>query len=167
MKLKAIILATGLINCIAFSAQAVDTTITVTGRELPRTCTIGNGGNPNATVVLDNAYTSDLIAANSTSQWKNFSLTLTNCQNVNNVTATFGGTAENTNYYRNTGDATNIMVELQEQGNGNTPLKVGSTKVVTVSNGQATFNLKVRAVSKGNAGAGSINSQITVTYTYA
>lgn len=61
----------------------------------------------------------------------------------------------------------NIMVELQEQGNGNTPLKVGSTKVVTVSNGQATFNLKVRAVSKGNAGAGSINSQITVTYTYA
>ncbi|HIB9909431.1 type 1 fimbrial protein, partial [Escherichia coli] len=26
MKLKAIILATGLINCIAFSAQAVDTT---------------------------------------------------------------------------------------------------------------------------------------------
>lgn len=94
MKLKAIILATGLINCIAFSAQAVDTTITVTGRVLPRTCTIGNGGNPNATVVLDNAYTSDLIAANSTSQWKNFSLTLTNCQNVNNVTATFGGTAE-------------------------------------------------------------------------
>lgn len=72
MKLKAIILATGLINCIAFSAQAVDTTITVTGRVLPRTCTIGNGGNPNATVVLDNAYTSDLIAANSTSQWKNF-----------------------------------------------------------------------------------------------
>ena len=62
MKLKAIILATGLINCIAFSAQAVDTTITVTGRVLPRTCTIGNGGNPNATVVLDNAYTSDLIA---------------------------------------------------------------------------------------------------------
>lgn len=53
MKLKAIILATGLINCIAFSAQAVDTTITVTGRVLPRTCTIGNGGNPNATVVLD------------------------------------------------------------------------------------------------------------------
>lgn len=31
MKLKAIILATGLINCIVFSAQAVDTTITVTG----------------------------------------------------------------------------------------------------------------------------------------
>ncbi len=31
MKLKAIILATGLINCIAFSAQAVDSTITVTG----------------------------------------------------------------------------------------------------------------------------------------
>ncbi|MCN8102590.1 type 1 fimbrial protein, partial [Escherichia coli] len=28
MKLKAIILVTGLINCIAFSAQAVDSTIT-------------------------------------------------------------------------------------------------------------------------------------------
>ncbi|EON2058946.1 type 1 fimbrial protein, partial [Escherichia coli] len=39
MKLKAIILATGLINCIAFSAQAVDTTITVTGNVLQRTCT--------------------------------------------------------------------------------------------------------------------------------
>lgn len=47
------------------------------------------------------------------------------------------------------------------------PLESWFNKVVTVSNGQATFNLKVRAVSKGNAGAGSINSQITVTYTYA
>lgn len=36
MKLKAIILVTGLINCIAFSAQAVDSTITVTGNVLQR-----------------------------------------------------------------------------------------------------------------------------------
>lgn len=40
MKLKAIILATGLINCIVFSAQAVDTTITVTGNVLQRTCNV-------------------------------------------------------------------------------------------------------------------------------
>lgn len=44
MKLKAIILATGLINCIAFSAQAVDTTITVTGNVLQRTCNVRECG---------------------------------------------------------------------------------------------------------------------------
>ncbi|HAX8720999.1 TPA: S-fimbrial adhesin minor subunit SfaS, partial [Escherichia coli] len=54
MKLKAIILATGLINCIAFSAQAVDTTITVTGNVLQRTCNVPG----NVDVSLGNLYVS-------------------------------------------------------------------------------------------------------------
>lgn len=169
MKLKAIILATGLINCIAFSAQAVDSTITVTGNVLQRSCTIGGAGGPNQTVSLGDLYTSDLITNGSTSAWKIFKIEMTNCQNMSTVRATFSGSADNTDYYANAGTASNIMIELQDQSGQNIRYKPGSVKTVNVDTNtrRASFDLKVRAVSKGNAGAGSISSQITVTYTYA
>ncbi len=104
MKLKAIILATGLINCIAFSAQAVDTTITVTGNVLQRTCTTPKDIN----VPLGNLYTTDFPATGSTSQWKTFSLSLTNCQNTGRVQASFAGTQDGSGYFANNGSAGNI-----------------------------------------------------------
>ncbi|EIZ4424010.1 type 1 fimbrial protein, partial [Escherichia coli] len=38
---------------------------------------------------------------------------------------------------------------------------------VSVQNNNATFNLKARAVSKGQVTPGDISSVITVTYTYS
>lgn len=87
MKLKAIILATGLINCIAFSAQAVDSTITITGNVRERTCTV-----PSISVNLGDMYTSDFSGSNAASAWHDAVLTLTNCQYVSRVQATFNGT---------------------------------------------------------------------------
>lgn len=144
-------------------SHAIDSTITVTGSVLQRTCTINS---KDVTVPLGVLYTSDLKLQNNASQWVNFDLSLTNCQNMTNVTATFSGTPDSTDYYANAGDASNIMIELQEQ-NGNTSLKSGAAITQSVNNNNATFNLRARAVSKGNTGAGTINSQITVTYTYA
>ena len=163
MKLKAIILATGLINCIAFSAQAVDTTITVTGNVLQRTCNVPG----NVDVSLGNLYVSDFPNAGSGSPWVNFDLSLTGCQNMNTVRATFSGTADGQTYYANTGNAGGIKIEIQDRDGSNASYHNGMFKTLNVQNNNATFNLKARAVSKGNAGAGSINSQITVTYTYA
>lgn len=155
-------LAAGILSGASF-AYAVDSTITVTGTVLQRTCTIDK---KDVTVDLGNLYTSDLVNVNSTSSWKNFQLKLTNCQNMSTVTAMFSGTSDSNDYYKNNGDASNVMVEIQEV-NGNTALKSGSKISANVSNNNATLDLRARAVSKGNTGAGSINSQITVTYTYA
>ena len=163
MKLKAIILATGLINCIAFSAQAVDTTITVTGNVLQRTCNVPG----NVNVSLGNLYVSDFPNAGSGSPWVNFDLSLTGCQNMNTVRATFSGTADGQTYYANTGNAGGIKIEIQDRDGSNASYHNGMFKTLNVQNNNATFNLKARAVSKGQVTPGNISSVITVTYTYA
>ncbi|EMT0578238.1 S-fimbrial adhesin minor subunit SfaS [Escherichia coli] len=163
MKLKAIILATGLINCIAFSAQAVDTTITVTGNVLQRTCNVPG----NVDVSLGNLYVSDFPNAGSGSPWVNFDLSLTGCQNMNTVRATFSGTADGQTYYANTGNAGGIKIEIQDRDGSNASYHNGTFKTLNVQNNNATFNLKARAVSKGQVTPGNISSVITVTYTYA
>lgn len=163
MKLKAIILATGLINCIAFSAQAVDTTITVTGNVLQRTCNVPG----NVDVSLGNLYVSDFPNAGSGSPWVNFDLSLTGCQNMNTVRATFSGTADGQTYYANTGNAGGIKIEIQDRDGSNASYHNGMFKTLKVQNNNATFNLKARAVSKGQVTPGNISSVITVTYTYA
>ncbi|HEC3922899.1 TPA: S-fimbrial adhesin minor subunit SfaS, partial [Escherichia coli] len=161
--LKAIILATGLINCIAFSAQAVDTTITVTGNVLQRTCNVPG----NVDVSLGNLYVSDFPNAGSGSPWVNFDLSLTGCQNMNTVRATFSGTADGQTYYANTGNAGGIKIEIQDRDGSNASYHNGMFKTLNVQNNNATFNLKARAVSKGQVTPGNISSVITVTYTYA
>lgn len=163
MKLKAIILATGLINCIAFSAQAVDTTITVTGNVLQRTCNVPG----NVDVSLGNLYVSDFPNAGSGSPWVNFDLSLTGCQNMNTVRATFSDTADGQTYYANTGNAGGIKIEIQDRDGSNASYHNGMFKTLNVQNNNATFNLKARAVSKGQVTPGNISSVITVTYTYA
>lgn len=163
MKLKAIILATGLINCIAFSAQAVETTITVTGNVLQRTCNVPG----NVDVSLGNLYVSDFPNAGSGSPWVNFDLSLTGCQNMNTVRATFSGTADGQTYYANTGNAGGIKIEIQDRDGSNASYHNGMFKTLNVQNNNATFNLKARAVSKGQVTPGNISSVITVTYTYA
>lgn len=163
MKLKAIILATGLINCIAFSAQAVDTTITVTGNVLQRTCNVPG----NVDVSLGNLYVSDFPNAGSGSPWVNFDLSLTGCQNMNTVRATFSGTADGQTYYANTGNAGGIKIEIQDRDGSNASYHNGMFKTLNVQNNNATFNLKARVVSKGQVTPGNISSVITVTYTYA
>ncbi|MEF5582096.1 S-fimbrial adhesin minor subunit SfaS [Escherichia coli] len=163
MKLKAIILATGLINCIVFSAQAVDTTITVTGNVLQRTCNVPG----NVDVSLGNLYVSDFPNAGSGSPWVNFDLSLTGCQNMNTVRATFSGTADGQTYYANTGNAGGIKIEIQDRDGSNASYHNGMFKTLNVQNNNATFNLKARAVSKDQVTPGNISSVITVTYTYA
>ncbi|MCN2096152.1 S-fimbrial adhesin minor subunit SfaS [Escherichia coli] len=163
MKLKAIILATGLINCIVFSAQAVDTTITVTGNVLQRTCNVPG----NVDVSLGNLYVSDFPDAGSGSPWVDFDLSLTGCQNMNTVRATFSGTADGQTYYANTGNAGGIKIEIQDRDGSNASYHNGMFKTLNVKNNNATFNLKARAVSKGRVTPGNISSVITVTYTYS
>ncbi|EFH8353514.1 S-fimbrial adhesin minor subunit SfaS, partial [Escherichia coli] len=140
-----------------------DTTITVTGNVLQRTCNVPG----NVDVSLGNLYVSDFPNAGSGSPWVNFDLSLTGCQNMNTVRATFSGTADGQTYYANTGNAGGIKIEIQDRDGSNASYHNGMFKTLNVQNNNATFNLKARAVSKGQVTPGNISSVITVTYTYA
>ncbi len=163
MKLKAIILVTGLINCIAFSAQAVDSTITVTGNVLQRTCVT-----PDITVDLGTLYTSDLSSPGRASSLKDAQITLSACQNMTRVQATFSGTpdVDDNAYYKNTGTAGGVKIELVDKASPSVRYSNNTRKTVNVNNGNAIFKLQARAVSKGGVTPGNIRSEITVAYTY-
>ena len=70
----------------------------------------------NVDVSLGNLYVSDFPNAGSGSPWVNFDLSLTGCQNMNTVRATFSGTADGQTYYANTGNAGGIKIEIQDRG---------------------------------------------------
>ncbi len=70
-------------------------------------------------------------------------------------------------YYANTGNAGGIKIEIQDRDGSNASYHNGMFKTLNVQNNNATFNLKARAVSKGQVTPGNISSVITVTYTYA
>ena len=69
----------------------------------------------NVDVSLGNLYVSDFPNAGSGSPWVNFDLSLTGCQNMNTVRATFSGTADGQTYYANTGNAGGIKIEIQDR----------------------------------------------------
>ncbi|EFN9723663.1 type 1 fimbrial protein [Escherichia coli] len=169
MKLKAIILATGLINCIAFSAQAVDSTITITGNVRERTCTV-----PSISVNLGDMYTSDFSGSNAASAWHDAVLTLTNCQYVSRVQATFNGASDTSNpeFFKNSATglsaATGLAIKLEDKDNQGINFRPGALKTVNVSGNTARFNMRVQAIKTGaSVTPGIIQSVITVTYTYS
>lgn len=146
--------------------HAADVTITVNGRVVAKPCTIST---TSATVDLGNLYTYDLANAGATSAWKNVSLNLTNCPvGTSRVTAKFTGTADSTGYYVNQGSAGNIHLELQDTSGAALNNGAAKTVQVTDSTQQATFPLRVRALTvNGGATQGSIQAVINVTYTWA
>lgn len=68
---------------------------------------------------------------------------------MNTVRATFSGTADGQTYYANTGNAGGIKIEIQDRDGSNASYHNGMFKTLNVQNNNATFNLKARAVSKG------------------
>lgn len=146
--------------------QAADVTVTVNGSVVAKPCTVST---PSATVDLGDLQTFDLVTAGSASVWHDISLNLTNCPvGTSQVTASFSGIADATGYYKNQGTAGNIQLELQDsQG---TTLNTGAKKIIAVNDTTkaVSFPLKVRALSvKGVATQGTIQTVISVTYTYS
>ena len=149
------------------TATAADVSITINGRVVATPCTVST---PTAEIDLGVLYSADFVTAGSTSGWQAFTLNLSNCPiGTSKVTATFSGTSDSSNsYYANTGNATNMAIQLADSDGTN--LKNGSSKVVQVNDNSksAALNLKVRAITtQGKAAQGSIQSIINVTYTYS
>ncbi|CAM3611782.1 S-fimbrial adhesin protein SfaS [Klebsiella spallanzanii] len=144
---------------------SADVTITVNGSVVAKPCTVSTS---DVTVYLGDLYTFNLLSAGSSSAWHEVSLNLTNCPvGTSAVTATFSGNADATGYYKNLGTATNIQLQLQDSSGND--LNNGTKTQVSVDDStlSASFPLQVRALSvNGGATQGSIESVISVTYTY-
>lgn len=144
---------------------AVDSNIRIRGKVTAVPCTVLT---ENVSVELGDLYTFDLVLPGAYSVWKETQLKIVNCpNNATKVTATFKGTSDGANYYKNLGTSNNLQLELQSDDG--VSLHNGATKVVGVNNStkDAIFPLRVRAITvNGNASQGTISSIIEVTYKY-
>ena len=82
-------------------------------------------------------------------------------------TGIIAGTQDGSGYFANNGSAGNIKIEIGDADVSSVTYGPNTIKTVSVQNNNATFNLKARAVSKGQVTPGDISSVITVTYTYS
>lgn len=160
-------LALSLIVClISFSAFTADVTVTVNGKVIAKPCTIVTS---DMNIDIGDLFTFNLVSPGSSSEWHDFNLKLSNCPvGTSRVKATFSGSADSSGYYRNSGTAGNIQIQLQDDAGMD--LKNGSSKEVSVkdSDKSADLPLKVRVLSvQGNATQGTIQGIIDVIYTYA
>ncbi|EGF0297514.1 type 1 fimbrial protein [Salmonella enterica] len=151
-------------------SQAGNTVIDITGKVVASPCVI-NSGEPTLAVNIGNDIQADsLSTAGSASAWKDFTLKVSNCpSSTTSFNVTFSGTPDtDANYYRNTGDATNLAVELATT-NDKTSLKNGTALknlIIDTSTRGYDLLMSARAVSKGNVMPGSIASQVQLTFTY-
>ncbi|MFG1174665.1 fimbrial protein [Erwiniaceae bacterium CAU 1747] len=153
-----------MIGSMGVNAEA-DVTITINGKVVAKPCTVST---KQVTVNLGNLYTFNLISSGSSSEWKDITLSLTNCPlGTSSVKATFTGTSDSTGYYKNQGTAKNIQLQLREKDGG--VLNAGSNRTLKVSEAtnNVSFPLQVRALSvNGGVTQGTISGTINVTYTY-
>ncbi|MEQ5091661.1 fimbrial protein [Providencia rettgeri] len=160
-------LVIGTLLCILpYLAIAEDVRITINGKVVANPCTVET---TSSTVDLGDLFTFDFLSAGSASTWHDINLKLISCpEGTTKVTAMFSGTPDGVDYYKNSGSAQNIQIQLQDDLGNN--LNNGSNKRIDINevNNEANFPLRVRVISaSGNATQGNISSVITVTYTYS
>lgn len=152
-----------------FSANSYAVDIDITGLVIASPCIV-NSNNPSLEVNLGNDILADsLSAVGSATIWKNFTLSLASCPtSTSSFSVAFSGTADDdTNFYKNTGGATNLKLELTNQA-GDVSFKNGASlqNVVIPSTHAYDLQMRARAVSKGSVMPGSIQGQVQATFTY-
>lgn len=152
---------------LASSANAADSTINITGTVVASPCT----AEASKDIDLGDIDASKLATTGTTSSFVGASIALTECPaTTTSATATFTGTAADTDYYANTGTAKNVDVELVTSysstnlGNGRSM----NTGIDSTSH-SGTFNIKARVRNDGKGSAvtpGSVSSAIQVAIEY-
>ena len=173
--MKKIILAASALALGSVAAHAADGTITITGQVTDQTCTI-NGGTEDIAVTLPTVGTSTLAAAGQTAGRTPFTISLTNCAAAAGAAgevATYFEPGANTNadgYLNNTGNATNVQVQLL--GDNNEVIKVlagavqNNSQVVTVDGGSANLNYYAQYYATSPATAGTVETAVQYTIVY-
>lgn len=154
-----------------FSTASSAVMIYINGEVVASPCEV-NGGSDSLSVNLGDAIQADsLNTSGSATDWKDITLSLKNCPYATtSFSVAFLGTpdANDTEYYQNTGTATNLKLELTDSSS-TAAYKSGATlENVAIDQTSRAYDLKMRAraVSKGAVMPGTIKGQIQATFTY-
>lgn len=157
-------------------AQAVDSTITITGKVTANPCTVSTVLASGQTVDLGTQGRVRLQQASDLGEWKSFALNLTNCPLITKqATVTFSGKPDGTNatLFANTAPtavaASGIAVQMAKDTDHSALLSAGSTMTVDIDSltRTATFPLAARMyASTGEVQAGQVSSSVLVNFTY-
>mgnify|MGYP000850501896 CR=1 FL=1 len=118
------------------------------------------------------AYTSsNLTTAGSTTTWVPFKVDLEKCPSTSTtVTLTLGGTTDPvyTQYYKNTGTSTNVVIDVLNDPDGKALNPGTSTKInIDAKTHTASFPMKAQMVSpQGGATSGTVTGQMELTFFY-
>lgn len=171
MRTKISILALSCASIFVVNTSANAVTIDITGTVVASPCVV-NGNNESLAVNLgDNIQASSLETSGSTSDWVATTLKLTNCPaSTTSFSVTFAGTpdADDSDYYSNTGTATNLKLELTDDS-ADVKYKNGASLTnVAIPSATHAYDLKLRAraKSKGIVMPGTIKGQVQATFTY-
>lgn len=154
----------------AQSAMAAPVNINITGNVIASPCTVNNNVSSLNVDLGTSIQATDLATAGAGSTLVPFNLSLTDCPSGStNAKVTFSGTADTavTTMYKNTGTATNIAVELSQQGTGTLLGNNTSLTQAVLADKTVTYALNARAYSKtGSVMPGTISSVVQANFTY-
>ncbi|VEA69797.1 putative fimbrial protein SthA [Serratia rubidaea] len=149
-----------------------NTQLNITGTIKASPCIVADDNGSGITVDLGNGsaiQAATLADAGGKTDWVPFKLTLKDCPTTTTTaTATFSGTQsdENPDFYKNTGDAKSVQIELKDVAE-TTKLGNGGFLKQSIVNNTTTYDLKARAFSTdGGATPGSIVGTVMVAFTY-
>jgi minor fimbrial subunit len=149
------------------NANAADSTININANVVASPCVVEAVKN----IDLGDIDATKLATTGTSSAYVSFTISLTECPaTTTTATATFNGTASNTDYYANSGTAKNVEIELVTSysstnlGNGKS-MNTGIDASTHIGN----LNVKVHVKNDGKGSAvtpGSVSSAIQMTVTY-
>lgn len=174
--MKKRLLATSMIAALALpvtSTMAANGTITFTGDISNTTCNISvNGRNSSTTITFEPISASALSKAGEVANELPVTMALTNCQNpTENVRALFDSTETDsiTGNLKNKGSATNVQVQLMD--NGRKPIKLGDGSQVNgpsfkIVDDMATLNYFARYYATDKVEAGDVSTVVNYSLSY-
>ena len=155
----------------SLSCLASDTSLGVSATVVASPCTVGTSVNQD--VDLGSFYSNALNSPGSTTDWANFTISLSSCPvSTRSVDMMLSGEAEGTTkYFKNTGGSSaNVAIEITSQQTGATTIGPGDTVNVSVvqATHAATFPLRAHMISPAGGGTpGTVAGPVELTFRYS
>lgn len=158
----------GLLLIFSGSVQATD--IDISGTVVASACTV-DAGSKEQTVTFEQARAVNYTRVGETSEWQDFSLSLSSCPaSTTQVTATFNGdvdTDDITKFANTQGDASGMALQVMTRDHQTEISPMGTLAVKVAANRTASFPLSARLYTPtGAVTAGSFNTVVQLEFTY-
>ncbi|MGL4721465.1 MAG: fimbrial protein [Kluyvera intermedia] len=143
--------------------------VRVTGAVTGSPCKISNDSVQQTIDLGQDISNLSLKTPGSSTDWVDFDINLEACpEGTQTVSMSAHGTSDDdspADMYKNTGDATNVAIQVQSQTGE--ALGDGKTLTGTIVNSAYSYKLRARIYSqKGKPGPGEVSASMTVTFEY-